>query len=355
MITNQKFSAEPYTARQSERQILKSKVESLEAVLKNKELELESKNQEIKTSEKAIEILQTELETITLEKNEYKASLEERIELSGFKHNQLNEKIQLLNKHIQEIQFYKPEEKEIDCNHEHEINLLKEQNRKLEMQMKMHLPNLADVFKPTADDLQKKLKELEPLVKKVNTLSEQITVLRDKAKITYELKSPTSEILKTALDLNDKTFIELCPIYLELYPTVIAELKKLDDMNLKGTHKPIPEEYCNAFSAKNKISSETMKENDVNFEKLLKDCKATYEVQKNLIEHIGRRYEDVTGHLNDIDTKLGVLKQNSYLSCFDFISEYKQKIRTSPTRPNFVPITMEVKNNESSELALDKV
>ncbi len=350
--TTPKYTAEPYTARQSERQILKSKVESLEADLKIKELEIESKNQEIKASEKAIEILQTQLETVAAEKNEYTLGLEERIELSGFKHTELNEKIQLLNKKIQEMQFSNPEK--IECNHENEIKLLKEANARLEMQIKDSLPNVEDVFKPTADDLQKKLIELEPLVKKVNTLSEQITVLRDKAKITYELKSPTSEILKSALDLNDQTFIELCPVYLELYPTVIAELKKLDDMNNKGTHKPIPEEYCNAFSAKNKISSETMKANDAHFEKLLKDCKATYEVQKNLIEHIARRYEDVTGHLNDIDTKLGVLKQNSYLSCIDFISEYKQKIRTSPTRPNFVPITMDVKKNQV-ELVLDQV
>lgn len=354
MNTTTKYSAEPFTARQSERQILKSKVETLEENLKAKDLELEKKNQDIKTSEKAIEILQNQLETIKAEKDEYTKDLEERIELHGYKHTELNEKIQLLNNKIQEMQISKPES-QFECNHENEIKFLKEANAKLEMQVKMCLPDLADVFKPTADDLENTLKGLQPLLNEVRELKKATGLLREDSKMTYYQTNHTPTALQKTLNDYDKIFIELCPKYLVLYPKIVEELKALKKTINKGTHEEISPKNCNAFSAKNKVPLKTMSENHNNFELLLTECNSTYFDQEKLIQTMGENFDNAVWFLNKIDINLGTLKSESIWTKIDIFSEYKQKTRISPTSPNFKPITMDVKKNETSELALDQV
>lgn len=314
----------------SARKALNNQVSTLTTQLKEKEAQLQQKDLDIKVMETSLNVLKTEIETFKSEKDASTSNLESRIKVLEERESKVNEwHEKYKNFDITDID----KKLSYDVN---EVERLKKQISEFEIKMNSLKPNLGMVCRPTADDLATTLKMLQPLIAKVDTLQDDITILRDRAQTTCETilnKKHTSNILKTSLEINDPKFDELCIVYLDLNPQVIKSLEGLMEMIEKATHKAIPDEYINAFSAKNKMQTDTIKTNEFNFDNLLETCRETYNTLNTKLNHIGRRYDDATDHLNKIDHNLAKLEANSWAIP---IYHWGEKTRVSPTSPYFV-------------------
>lgn len=201
---------------------------------------------------------------------------------------------------------------------------------------------LEGVFQPTSNSLKNVLTSLIPIMEEIEELGNKINDLRNKAEIIKKMINAgraNKEILEESLKEYDDPYYKLSKEYIELRPRADKTLNDLRETIKQATHKPIPEEYIKAISAKNNISLKHLESNDLVFEDLLEKCRKAYNIIESQLDHMAVRFDNATEHLNMIDTNLGVLSSDSYASYIPgktYLMNWKSKERVSPTYSNFV-------------------
>lgn len=217
---------------------------------------------------------------------------------------------------------------------------LKEREKELENKLNNLPLNLDEIRHPISDDLSKILTDLEPFMKKVIDLGEEINTLRAAAQKAYRSTGDSKAlagIYKTALEKQDPTYNDLCIQYEILHPQILKTQEYLRNTIESAKHDPVPKKQIEAISAKNNLSMRVMEENDNKFENLLLECKQTLIILDTELKQLNERYDAATKHLNDIDHYLSLSASNSTTSSIlgTFMS-YKTIARISPTSYQYV-------------------